>query len=133
MEATLKKLRIIQVALMVWLVLLIYLGEHTHQRSQTLKPAVLWVIAAFGVYLTITIFAYRVRRLSPAQEKLRLQPCDVVALKKWELWNIVSLALSESLGLYGFCLRVLGASISQAAAFYAGAIVLLLLFTPRRP
>ncbi|HZR28109.1 MAG TPA: hypothetical protein VFA71_04960 [Terriglobales bacterium] len=135
MEATLKKLRIVQISLIGWLALLIYLMERMplHSAPKTLKPAVLWTIAAFGVYLTIMIFAYRVRRLSPAREKLRLQPTDVVTLRRWQLWNIVSLVLSESLGFYGICLRVLGASFFQAAGFYAGALVLLLLFTPRRP
>jgi hypothetical protein len=133
MEATLKKLRIIQIALIAWLAFLIYLAEHIHSSSAALKPAVLWAIVALGIYLMIMILSYRVRRLSPALEKLRHQPSDAAALKKWELWSITILVLSQSLGLYGMCLRVLGASFSQALGFYAGGIILLLLFTPRRP
>jgi hypothetical protein len=133
MNTTLRKLRIIHIALISWLALLIYLAENLHRSSEALKPAVLWALVGCGIYLTMTILVYRVRRLSPALEKVRQQPSDVVALKKWEVWNIVILGLSESLGLYGTCLRFMGSSFAQAAGFYAGGIVLLLLSTPRRP
>jgi len=133
MEATLKKLRIIRITLIGSLALLIYLIERIHNSSKTLKPAVLWVIVAFAIYLTITFFSFRARSLPHAEERLRLQPTDGAALKRWRALNIVILAMSESLGLYGICLRLLGASFSQAAGFYAGAIVLMLLSTPRRP
>jgi hypothetical protein len=133
MEATLRKLRMIQAALIGGLALLAYLMERIPRTTGTVKPAVLWVLVACAVYLTITIFSYRVRRLSPAREKLRLQPSDAAALKKWEVWSITSLVLCAPLGLYGIVLRQMGASFYQAAGFYVGAIVLLLLSTPRRP
>ncbi|HTC93433.1 MAG TPA: hypothetical protein VK699_08275 [Terriglobales bacterium] len=133
MEATLKNLRIIQMALIGSLGLLVYLIERIHTAPAILKPAVLMVFIALAIYLTFSIISFRTRFLSRAEEKLRLQPTDAAALKKWRVLHIAIFGMCESLGLYGIVLREMGASFSQAAGFYAGAIVLMLLSTPRRP
>jgi len=133
MEATLKNLRIIQMALIGSLGLLVYLIERIHTAPAILKPAVLMVFIALAIYLTFSIISFRTRFLSRVEEKLRLQPTDAAALKKWRVLNIAIFGMCESLGLYGIVLREMGASFSQAAGFYAGAIVLMLLSTPRRP
>lgn len=133
MEATLKKLRIIQITLIGSLALWVCLMERINPAPRTLKPAFLMVIIALAIYLTFSVFSFRKRFLSRAEEKLRLQPTDAAALKKWQVLNIAILAICESLGFYGIVLREMGGSLSQATGFYAGAIVLMLLFTPRRP
>ena len=105
MEATLKNLRIIQMALIGSLGLLVYLIERIHTAPAILKPAVLMVFIALAIYLTFSIISFRTRFLSRVEEKLRLQPTDAAALKKWRVLNIAIFGMCESLGLYGIVLR----------------------------
>ena len=62
----------------------------------------------------------------PAAEPAR----SLVALRTY---HILSFALSEAVALYGFVLRVLGASRAEVSPFFVAALFLFLLCFPRAP
>jgi hypothetical protein len=134
MDASLKQLRIVHLALLASLATYAWVGEWIKKEPKTFDQTFFktMVVLAF-VSATIVLFI-RLRPLSAAAEQLQLESGDVAALRRWHVLHILSFALCESIGLYGIVVRlVAGASFSQAAGFYAGAILLLLLSTPRRP
>jgi len=133
MEARLKHLRIVHVALLVSLGLYAYMGEWIQKEPKTLDPMILKAMAGLALATGAVVLFLRLRLLSAAAEQLRLPSTDASALNRWHMLQIVNFALCESIGLYGFVLRFMGASLSQAAGFYAGGIFLMLLSTPRRP
>jgi hypothetical protein len=65
------------------------------------------------------------------REVLQREPEDSAALARWRFANILSCAFAESVTLLGFALKVLGASWGIAGWFFAGGLILLLLWTPR--
>jgi hypothetical protein len=51
----------------------------------------------------------------------------------WRLGQIATFAISETVAMFGFTLRILGFSFPLVAPFYLAGIVLLLFFSPRPP
>lgn len=132
-DASLRLLRIIQAVLLTSVVLYAVMGELAGpQEARDIKQARLILYALAGGLLVAT-GALRTRIISPAEQALRSQPDDALALARWRAGNIVSFALAEAVALYGLALRMMGATLLQALPFYAGAAALLLIFTPRRP
>ncbi|HVO62835.1 MAG TPA: hypothetical protein VMT53_18010 [Terriglobales bacterium] len=79
------------------------------------------------------IFVFRRMMVDKAAAALGSQPQDSSALARWRGGTIVTLVLCESVALFGFVLRMLGFSLSQAGTFYLAALVLMVFFLPRRP
>ena len=73
----------------------------------------------------------RGKQLEMAAEVLRREPEDRSALARWRFANILSCAFAESVTLLGFALKVLEASWGIAGWFFAGGLILLLLWAPR--
>jgi len=132
-EGSLKHLRVVHVALLVSLGLYAYVGERIQKEPKVLDPAFLKAMAGLALATGVVVLFIRMRLISGAEEQFRLPSTDTSALIRWHKLHFMSFVLCESIGLYGIVLRVLGASLSQAAGFYAGAIVLMLFSTPRRP
>jgi hypothetical protein len=133
MNASLKHLRIVHLALLASLGMYVLIGERIAKEPRTLDPTVFKSIAVLAFVTAAIVLFLRMQPLSTAGEQLRLESSDVAALRRWHFLHFLSFALCESIGLYGIVLRVMGAALSQAAPFYAGAILLMLLSTPRRP
>ncbi len=133
MEARIKNLRIIHIFMLISLGMYVWMGERLRKEPRTLSDlVVLKALALLAIVIGAIVLFLRMQLLSADEEKLRLDSTDSVVLEHWYRLQIVGFALCESIGLYGFVLRFMGASLSQAAAFYAGAIILMLLSTPRR-
>ena len=60
-----------------------------------------------------------------------MHPNDPAALNQWRLGMIGSFVFAETIALLGFVLRFLGAQWKIAGSFFAFAILLMLLWTPR--
>jgi hypothetical protein len=134
MDASVKHLRIVHLALLASLGTYAWMGEWIKKEPKTLDPMLLKVMVLLSFVTAAIVLFLRIQFLSAAGERLQLEPADVAALQRWRFLHILSFALCESIGLYGIVVRlVAGASFSQAAGFYAGAILLMLLSTPRRP
>lgn len=120
--------------MLVSLCLYVWVGEWVRKEPKALKDlVVLKGVAVLAIVIGATVLFLRMQLLPATEEKLRLQSTDLAALMRWSTLYMLSFVLSESIGLLGLVLRILGASLSQAAAFYAGGIILMLLSTPRQP
>jgi len=134
MDASLKHLRIVHLALLVSLAMYAWMGEWVRKEPKTFDPTFFKTMVILAFVSTAIVLFIRIRVLSAAEERLQPESADVAALQRWRVFHILSFALCESIGLYGIVVRlVAGASFSQAVGFYAGAIGLMLLSTPRRP
>jgi len=124
-------LRILHVALLASVLLFALIGEQlgpTEPRDVTVIRLVLTLVALLEV--GVAMF-FRKRMVQQAEEMLAREASNAEALKKWRAGKMVSYALAESLGVLGLALRMMGGTLTEAAPFYAGAIVLLLLWAPR--
>ena len=133
MDATLRLLRIIQMALLGSVALYIVIAEKVGPQEPKDVKQLQVLLALFAGSLVMTIFFYRQRVLRPAEDALRVQAEDAVALRRWRMANLVTLVCAEAVVLYGMVLRFLGGTLLQAAPFYAAGVLLMLVFTPRRP
>lgn len=143
MEPRVRNLRIVHLALLASLGLYIWIGEQIRRTPKTLDPAILKGLAVLASAVGAVALFIRLLRLPAAEEKLRLASNDLVlsnrwatdppVARRWFFLHILSFALCESIALYGLLLRFNGASLPQVGGFYAGAIALMLLWTPRRP
>lgn len=133
MDARVRFLRLVHILMLISICLYFWLGEWIKKQPETLDPAFLKGLAILALITGGVVLFVRVQLLSGAEEQLRLQSDNTAALQRWNFLYILSFALSESIALYGIALRVMGASRTQAAGFYVGAIALMLLSTPHRP
>ena len=134
MEPALKVLRILQIAFLFSIVLYMLVGELVGGKQLT--PGNTAVLIAMSVMASITVVVVVVLRrvvVAPAAAALITNADDTNALMRWKTANVVLLALSESIALYGLVLRILGHTFGQAMPLYLAAIILLLYCGPKRP
>lgn len=132
MENTLRILRIIWGASVCSIFVCILIGEGVPHSSPPAIP-MLQVFGFICVSEIVLIFVFRRMMVDKAAAALGSQPQDSSALARWRGGTIVTLVLCESVALFGFVLRMLGFSLSQAGTFYLAALVLMVFFLPRRP
>ena len=82
-----------------------------------------------SVVTVLIAFAFRRRLLPSAVEAL--QRGDANGVRRWRTANILSMVLAETIGMFGLVLRIMGGSRRVAWPFFIGAIILLLVWTPR--
>ncbi len=133
MDASLRLLRIIQMALLVSVAFYLAIAEKVGPHEARDVTQIQILLALFAGSLVVTILFFRQRVLGPAEDVLRTQSEDAVALRRWRMANLVTLVCSEAVVLYGMVLRFLGGTLLQAAPFYAAGVLLMLLLGPRRP
>jgi hypothetical protein len=104
-------------------------GTRAEPDVSVIFPVLLVVAAADAV----AVFFFQSRLISPAAEGLRLRPDDAAQISRWMMGQIVSFALCEAIGLFGFVLRFLGGTLGQAAPFYVLSFFLLVPLYPRSP
>lgn len=134
MDATIKLLQTVRLAMLASLVLYLFIAEKLARKTAEL-PSFGFYFAITLVALTVAGMVFAVRRLFVLRSEptLALQPEDRAALNRWRSGYIITFALSEAIALFGFVLRVVGFSLAQTAPFYLAGFVLMLFFRPRRP
>ena len=133
MDATLRSLRVIQMAFLVAVVIYIAIAEKVGPREPKDVKQIQVLLMVMAASLVGGILFFRQRLIPPAEEVLRTQPEDANALRRWRTANLITLTLAEAVVLYGLALRFLGGTLLQAAPFYAAGVLLMVVFTPRRP
>ena len=103
-----------------------------HQRSNDIRILYNAFLLLALLLVAIALF-FRQKKTAPAIERLHDQPNDRGAIQNLMAGSILSVVLAESVVLYGFALRFLGATRPQAAPFYVAGIFLMLLWWPRQP
>jgi hypothetical protein len=131
-DSPLKKLRLMQACLLVTIPLYVYAGEVLGPaKPKEIKRLTLFLVLLAGLNVWCVLSGAR-RAVAKASDVLRSRGEDALAIRRWYGANVVSLASSEPLALYGFILRIFGGTLVQAVPFYACALLLLLISTPRR-
>jgi formate-dependent nitrite reductase membrane component NrfD len=134
MDSAIRVLRIVHGALLGAAFLYVFMAEKLNEGREPKSTSVIYMaIAVMAVAVVVISFVFRIRMVGSSEEKLRLDATDATALARWRAGNVVTLALAESVVLYGLVLRFVGATTAQAVPFYLAGIAMLLLFTPRRP
>ena len=134
MDAALKVVQTVRIAMLVSIVLYVFVGEVSARPPMT-SPSVLIFYALTFVSITMVGIIMVIRRtlIFPAQTALAAHATDAAALSRWRGGYIFSYAIAEAIALYGLVLRFLGFTLTQVAPFYIAAAMLLLLLTAKRP
>lgn len=90
-----------------------------------------WALVALGGASAVSVLYLRFSRLPTLTGSPTTSPAQRLA--QMRVLYLLSFALAESVALYGFLLRMLGASRQDAVPFFVAAVVLFLLCYPRVP
>ena len=127
MDAALKILRLLQIALISSIFLYILIGEMLGSKHPVtgISAVVIAMLVMAALTVVIVVVLHKVV-VGPAATTLTSNADDATALMRL-------MALCESIALYGFVLRFLGYAFTQALPLYLAAIVLMLYCGPKRP
>jgi len=107
--------------------------EKVGQREQRDVHTIWLAFIVLALANIATNIFLRSKILKPAVEILRAQPDDRIGLARWRHANFALSSLSVSVMYFGFALKFLGGSPLQSFPFYLGAVVLMVIWWPRRP
>jgi len=131
-QKSLREMRILHVAFVfAWFLFVFVLQVFLRPEVKPVGPMILGVIALAAVSSISVSWTLRNKNLAGAFAVLEQQPDHRGALARWRMANILSFTGAETAMLFGFVLRVQGASWAIAGWFFAGGLFLLLLWTPR--
>jgi hypothetical protein len=131
-DRPLKKLRVVHAALLVTIPLYVYAGEVLGPaKPKDIKRIGLFLVLLAALNIWYVLSGGR-RAVAKAKEVLRSRGDDALPMRRWYGANVLSLTSSEPLALYGLILRIFGGTLLEAVPFYACALLLLLISTPRR-
>jgi F0F1-type ATP synthase membrane subunit c/vacuolar-type H+-ATPase subunit K len=134
MDAAVRIVQMIRIALMVSVVLYALVGEMVGRNStSTPDTSIYFAVTLAAVIAVALIVAMRRLFVLKAESTLTRQPEDQAALGRWRTGYIITYALSETVALFGLVLRFLGFTFSHVVTFYAVGLILMMFFGPRRP
>lgn len=133
MESSFRLIQMVRMAMMVSIILYVFVAETLVHRTAAAPDANFYFVLTL-VAITLVGMIVAVRRLFVLRSEavLAAHPEDAAALARWRSGHLITYALSEAIGLFGFGLRLLSFALSQVAAFYVVAVVLMMYFGPRR-
>ncbi len=134
MKSELGKIRLIQAAFIVAIVLFVWVAESIRGRGSNDWTLWHWVMTGLALYAALVGFFFRRKQLRRSEEALAKDASNPKALKQWQAGHLMGFASAEAIVLWGLAVRmVLGGALWQASLFYAAGLFLLLLWTPRMP
>jgi hypothetical protein len=134
MKSRLTKLQLIQWALIAAIPIFGWVAEIDRDPGNNDWTWRHGVVAGLALWVALEGFRFRRRLLDRSSQELAKDSSDPKALKHWEIGNIIGLAMAEAVVQWGLVVcMVLGGALWQASLFYAVGLVLLLLWTPRKP
>jgi hypothetical protein len=123
------QLRIIQFVMVASVLMFFYVGRTLPVPSQNEAASFQWAIVACAFASALGGFiAQRVVQRASNQTPRSAQ--DSTQLSRWQMGHIIRFASAESVALFGFVLRSLGAPSTIVYSLFAGGIVLLLIWQP---
>ena len=132
MGATVRTVRLIQIAMLVSVGIYAVVGEVAGRHLNT-DATIIYAISFASISLVGAILVVRKTMVLQSEVELKAKPDDPVIIARWKTGYFVTYALCEALALFGLVLRILGFTLNQVWPYYAGSFVLLLLFWPRAP
>jgi hydrogenase/urease accessory protein HupE len=132
MAAALRIVRLIQLTMLLSVGIYAVIGEVVGPRLTT-SANTLYAISFTSISLVGAMLVVRKTLVLQSEDDLKDKPDDPAIVARWKTGYIVTYVFCEALGLFGLLLRIMGFPLSQVWPYYAGSIVLLLLFWPRVP
>jgi hypothetical protein len=133
-NSTLRKVRLIQWALMAVIPICAWLAEIGRSRGSSDWNWRHWLVAGLAFWAVSGGFRLRHRLAQGSGEALTKDASNPKGLRQWEVGQVIGLATAEAAALWGLMIRmVLDGAFWQASLFYAAAFFLLPLWTPRMP
>jgi hypothetical protein len=133
-NATLKRLRIIQAGIILFLLVSESLAELTPRRATVQWSFGHYLMAGLALFCLLEGFNFHYRFLSAAGSWLARDVANPKALRRWQAWQLMCLVLPASVAVDGLAFRMsFYGPLRQAAVFYAVGLFFLLLWTPRLP
>jgi hypothetical protein len=133
-DGTFRALRKVHLIMLLSVFPYVWLAEravrHIHHSPDRGFALAIELLAATAIVAAIVL---RTTLIQPALDVLRTKADDKVSLARWRSCSILSYIMAEVVVVFGFEMRILGATITQSAAFYISGIVLMLFLRPRRP
>ena len=134
MKSKLGKIRLIQAAFIVAILLFVRVAESVRGRGSNHWTLWHWVMTGLALYAALVGFFFRRKLLRRSEEALAKDASNPKALNQWQAGHLMGFASAEAIVLWGVVVRmVLGGALWQASLFYAAGLFLLLLWTPRMP
>ena len=133
MEASVKLLRTVQIAMLVSIGLYVLVGERIGAVPRLNNPTMFYALSMVTITIVGVILVVRRTLVAQSAAVLRTRPDDSATLGRWRAGYVMTYALSEAIALFGLVLRMIGFSLSQVAPFYIAGFILLFFFGPRRP
>ncbi len=133
MDQRLQVLRVVHAALLFACLLYVAVGELAGPKEPSDVKLLLIVIGFVAVTDVGIAMFLRSQFVGGAEEVLRRSPEDATALQRWTSGHMIALAMCEAVGIFGLVLRLLGATLIQVLPFYGACVLLMLMWTPRRP
>jgi hypothetical protein len=132
-EAAIKVIRAVQIAMLVSVALFVGIGEAVGSIPKLNNPALLYALSTATITIVGVILVVRRTLVLQSATALAARPNDAAALNRWRAGYVMTYALSESITLFGLALRLIGFTFAQVWFFYIAGFILLLFFRPRRP
>jgi len=129
--ANFRRGRVVHAALALTILLYVYLSEFLAPPDAKVSSPFVVSITVFACVIALIAYQIRRKKLQPALEKLQQDPNDSEALKNWRLGSIVPSVFAESIGLFGFLLRFIGAGRGASWPFFLASLVLLAMWRPQ--
>ncbi len=134
MQAAVRVVRQIQIAMLVSIALGAVAGEMLSRTIHRLAPnTLLHAFSLISFSLVGATVVVRRTLVLPSEAVLQERPDDNLALSRWRTGHIALYALCDLLGLFGLVLRLAGFTLANVWGFYLGGFLLLLLYSPRAP
>ena len=131
MDASLKMLQIIRVAMLAAIVLYVLIAHLALPHRPAPAMTVLYIVMFVAVMDVIALIILRRMFLPQPVAGMAAQTVDGKALAQWRVGYLLTYALSEAIALLGLVLNALGFTIRQALPFYIAGFALILFFRPR--
>jgi hypothetical protein len=122
--------RLVQIAMVGSMAMFIVVGELVH-GSISPSSTLFYALSLASISVLGAVFVFRRTLVSPCERALREKPDDAVLLARWKAGYILLYGLCETLALFGLILRISGFALIHVWGFYAGGLLLTILFSPR--
>jgi hypothetical protein len=134
MKATLLQLRIIHAAFVfTWFLFILLMVYIIHPAEKSVAIAIPLALGVAALSTMSVAQAMRQKLVVAPAEELAVHPDNGLLVQRWRTGNILQFTFAESITVFGLLLRLLGASWTFAAPFFAAGLLMLLLSAPRDP
>jgi hypothetical protein len=132
MEAAVRLVRLVQIAMLVSVVLYVAAGELVG-RGAASNNGLFYTLSLAAISTLGAVLVVRRTLVLPVEVLLQGKPGDAMMQARWKSAYIFLYSLCEVVALFGLILRLAGFTLAHVWGFYLGGFLLLLLFSPRPP